>query len=204
MVFLLCGCKTKVKQSRFFLELKQGCVSNDKNLQHSGVYSKQAIKKGYLSSIQEMKELLLMSALKNITLQINTNVESASSSISKKNIKSITETSRTTGSYVYSQYIHMNVINQLIDKKEGGNYESSYQEMAELIFRKDTILFSSRTVISSMEAEYTEDLTIGKNKNWYNDVIEELEDNGMIFNFTEDKREVGLCISLKKDLIKKE
>ena len=39
---------------------------------------------------------------------------------------------------------------------------------------------------------------------WYNDVIEELEENGMIFNFTEDKREVGLCISLKKDLIKKE
>ena len=197
-------------------ELCQECINSKKyikqySIENYNIKNPKTIKA--YSSIQNIKEFVLMNALTEMTLQIHSDV--ASSLVEDKsegdNIKSTTETSYSNSGYIYSKKIFVNVVRsvnivqKIYDPKYVSNtYEESFQTMAQLIFKEDTISYSSVTITSNNDQSYNNKLTIGKNKNWCNDVINELKYNGMEFNFIEGKKKIELCISLKKDLIKKE
>ena len=203
LISLLFGFSAMYSQTKEIQqkELYQKCISNKKYIKQNSIEDLKAY-----SSIQNMKEFLLINALEKMTLQIGGITEVVSSKKEQsegKNSKAITEAAITKSSYIYSKHILVNVIHQLNTKLEVNNYEETFQTMIQLIFKEDTIRHSSNTFLSSNDQGYTNELTRGKNKNWYNDVINELKYNGMEFNFIEDKNKVELCISLKKDLIKK-
>ena len=187
--------------------IKEYSSANLKDIAERNIDEKKTWSPNGYSSIQNMKESVLIMALEQMTLETESEYKMTSTIKEKsegENSKSSTETIMNNGGYIYSKHIHVNFAHLRNIKVENNTYEQSFQTMTQLIFKEDTIRHSSETISSNNDQSYAQELTIGKNKNWYNDVINELKYNGMEFNFIEDKKKMELCISLKKDLIKKE
>jgi hypothetical protein len=212
LISLLFGFSAMYSQTKEIQqkELYQKCINTKKYFKQYASYTVKNLKsiKGYSLS-QNIKEFVLINALQEMTLQIESKLDGVSSTINVKsegdNSKSTTEFSRIIGSYIYSKHILVNVATTkfAIKNFENNTYEETFQIMTQLILKEDTIRYSSVNIRSNDTESYNDEFNIGKNKNWFNDVINELKFNGMEFNFIEDKNKVELCISLKKDLIKK-
>jgi len=108
-----------------------------------------------------------------------------------------------------SNYLKMNNLDYMsaaagIKGKESENYTLVCKLMCNQHIIQYQIKTTRELTNETEKITRKEEFYAPKDKNWYNDVIEELENMGFEFHSTYEENIYRACISIKKDLIKKE
>jgi len=194
LVFLsLLGC-SPIKTVQIPKELKE-CYSSKTYLRASQWISAKD------SRPDNAEEILLMQAMNKLTEMIAGEMLVIEG---EEERESFSENATTTGNYSYNKSLSFEFITEVMYEETNNNHKNTFSSVLKLIHNEDTIRYSANSIRLNNKESFTENIVISANQDWYKNVIEELKRNGVNFNFINNKKNIGLCVSIKKDLIKKE